>query len=420
MKFLKHSLVQSMGIYTLSNVLNSAIPFLLLPLLTAYLSPADYGVLTNYNSLLALLIPFISINLSTSLQVIYVKKRDEFSTYVSTGVGVNVILTLVFSLCCILFSDTIYRFTEIPVQYIWFVSLYASFQNMVDILLSIWRMEDKAIYYGIFRVSRTALELGLATLLIVVYQHSFSGSIEALAIAYGAGALFMLIYLIQRKILIFEFKKKHITHIIKYGAPLIPHVLGSVVIMYTDKIALTYYHGLTSNGIYSVGFMVGQVIGLFQNSFNQAWVPWVFKRLGKDDEVVHSKIVKWTYLYFAVILVVAVLFYFFTPVIFLFLGKSYASGMELVLWIALGFAFNGMYKMVGVYFFYAEKTGFLALISIITAGFNIILAILLVPDYGYFGAAIGTMISFFTQFVVTWWFGNKIYPMPWLGSNKRK
>lgn len=418
MKFFKSSLVRSMGIYTLTNVINSAIPFLLLPLLTIYLSPADYGILTNFNSLLALLIPFISLNLMTSLQVIYVKKSNELTDYISTGIFTTIFLTFVFTAVIFVFSSQISDFTGVPVQFIWFVSIYATFQNIVEVLLSLWRMEDKAIQYGVFRIVRTIIELGLAIILIVYYGKSFSGSIEALAISYGIGTVFTLIYLVKKRILVWTFKRVHLNYLVRYGVPLIPHVLGSVVIMYTDKLALTYYHGLAANGVYSVGFMVAQVIGLLQNSFNQAWVPWVFKELAIGKKSVQKQIVKWTYIYFIGIIVVSLVFYLFTPLIFHFLGKSYAGGMTLVLWIALGFAFNGMYKMVGVYFFYMEKTGTLASISIFTAAINIGLAILLIPSYGFFGAAIGTMISFLIQFLLTWWLGNRIYPMPWFGSKE--
>ncbi|HVL01538.1 MAG TPA: oligosaccharide flippase family protein, partial [Dongiaceae bacterium] len=42
-KVTKSSLVSGVGIYLIASVINAAIPFLLLPVLTRYLEPAEYG-----------------------------------------------------------------------------------------------------------------------------------------------------------------------------------------------------------------------------------------------------------------------------------------------------------------------------------------------------------------------------------------
>jgi O-antigen/teichoic acid export membrane protein len=56
-KFLK-----SIGSYTLVNIINKGIPFLLLPILTNYLSKEDYGVITNIESLIVISVALIGVN----------------------------------------------------------------------------------------------------------------------------------------------------------------------------------------------------------------------------------------------------------------------------------------------------------------------------------------------------------------------
>ena len=205
----------------------------------------------------------------------------------------------------------------------------------------------------------------------------------------------------------------HIKHLLLFGLPLIPHVLSSVAIMYTDKLMLSAMINIEANGIFSVGFMVGQVIGLIQNSFNQAWVPWVFNVLKKNDEKDKSKIVKYTYYYFLGILLLTLVLWVFTPLIYSIIGKAFASSITLVFWISLGFAFNGMYKMVSVYFFYLEKTKQLAIISFTSAIINVLLNLWLIPMYGILGAALSTMTAMFTQFLFTWIWSSYYIKMPW-------
>lgn len=413
MKLLKSKMVRSLGIYTIANVINASIPFLLLPLLTNYLSTEDYGILTNFKLLIELLIPFISLNLMTSLQVVYVNRNADTGSYISSGLFTMLVLTVVFTLLAIVFSEQIVQGTGVPASFVVMTAIYAFYQNVVEILLSIWRMEDKAVSFGVFRIIRTIIELGIALILIIGFNLSFEGSIYAMSYSYGLGTIVALFILYHHKYLLCSFQWKHVRHLFFYGAPLIPHVLGSVAIVYTDKLVITQYMGLSENGIYSVGFLVGQVIGLLQNSFNQAWVPYVFNGLKAGDDSTKHKIVKWTYIYMIGIVVITLLFYLCTPLIFHFLGKEFRGGMDLVLWIALGFAFNGMYKMVGVYFFYKEKTNFIAVISILTAVINYFFVVWMVPRYGYTGAAIATMTAFFIQFICTWIWSARVQKMPW-------
>jgi O-antigen/teichoic acid export membrane protein len=413
MKLLKSKLVRSLGIYTISNVINASIPFLLLPLLTNYLSTEDFGILTNFKLLIELLIPFISLNMMTSLQVVYVNRHKELGSYISSGMIAMVVLTALFSVLAALFSEKIVEGTGVPPSFVVMASVYALYQNVVEVLLSVWRMEDKAISFGVFRIARTVIELALALILILGFGLSFEGSIYALSYSYGLGTVVAIFFLVRSRFLPLSFEWRHVRHIFNYGAPLIPHVLGSVMIGYTDKLVITQYMGLSENGIYSVGFMVGQVIGLLQTSFNQAWVPYVFNGLKSGEEQVKVRIVRWTYIYMIAILAITLFFYLCTPLVFMFLGKGFQGGMELVLWIALGFAFNGMYKMVGVYFFYREKTNFIAVISILTAVINYFFVVWMVPHYGYTGAAIATMSAFFIQFLCTWIWSTRVEKMPW-------
>jgi O-antigen/teichoic acid export membrane protein len=406
--------LRSMGIYTFSNIVNAGIPFLLLPVLTTYLTTEDYGVLSNFNALANIMIPLIGINLMSSVQVQFLKEEVDFKSYVSTGFYFNILLTLIFTLILAVFSGKVALLTGVPEQFLAFAILYGFFNTVIEVLLAVWRMEDKSWNYGIFRIGRTIVEIALVFLLVLVFRLDFSGSIYAMICSYGAATALAILVLIRKQILWGSFSREYLSHVLRYGIPLIPHSLSAVVIMYADKLILTHYHGLSANGVYSVGFMVGQLIGLLQNSFNQAWVPWVFQKLKKGEEADKVKMVKLTYIYIVAILIAVVLLWLILPWIYMLFGKDFQQGREMVLWVALGFAFNGMYKMVSVYIFYLERTGIIAINTVIAAVLNIALSLLLIPDYGAMGAAYAQMISMFVLFFGTWMLSSRLMKMPWL------
>ena len=74
----------------------------------------------------------------------------------------------------------------------------------------------------------------------------------------------------------------------------------------------------------------------------------------------------------------------------------------------MGYAFNGMYKMVGVYIFYAQKTSYLALTTFFAAIVNIIISYYLIKANGAIGAAQATTIAFLLVFLFDWILSNKV------------
>lgn len=407
-----------MSIYTFTNVLNAAVPFLLLFPLTHYLSKEDYGILSNFGVMTNLMVPLVGINLMSSVQIQYLKDEINDKNYISSGLRLSVILTLIFSAVLFFLGTFLEELVGIPRIFLYFIGVYALFNVIIEILLAVWRMEDAAINYGIFRISRTLVEVGLVAFFVIGCGMKFDGSIFAMFIAYALGCVVALLILMNKKLLFGSFNKTYMRHAIRYGVPLIPHTLSGVVIMYSDKLIITYYHGIGENGIYSVGFLIGQIIGLVQNSFNQAWVPWVFQKLKAGKENDKRRMVKITYLYFGGILLAVVALWLITPIIYNLLGKSFGAGMDMVLWVAMGFAFNGMYKMVSVYLFYLEKTMIIAFMSFGVAITNILLNFAFIPKYGMQGAAVATMIAMCLQFIVTWWISSRLIKMPWFWQTK--
>jgi len=415
---IRAGIVKSMGIYTLSNMINASIPFVLLPVLTQYLSTDDYGILSNFGVVANILLALVGINLMASIQVQYLREEVDNRDYLTSVFRLNLLLTAVFSGLTYLFSGPLHDFTGVPLDILYLMGIYALFLTVVEVLLAVWRMEDKAVHYGVFRIGRTVAEVSLVVFFVVINEMDFRGSVYAMMIAYAIGCIVAFGILLHKRLVFGRFRKDYLSHALRYGAPLIPHALGGLAILYADKLILTYYHGLHANGVYSVGFLVGQSIGLLQNSFNQAWVPWVYQKLRKNERSDRLKMVKITYVYLGLILVAVVMLWLVIPYIYSLLGKEFQAGMGLVLWIGLGFAFNGMYKMVSVYLFYLEKTMVIATMSIGAAALNIVLNFMFVPKYAAEGAALATLTSMFVQFIIAWWISSRYLKMPWLLRNK--
>lgn len=410
---IKNTFLKSIGSYTLVNIINKGIPFLLIPLLTHYLSKEDMGILTNIESLITISVTLIGVNLSSSVTRQYVKKGVDIKSYISTAFRIVLLSFVIVTLLYGGLANFISELTEIPKEIIYVISIYAILDNLMEVILALWRMRDKAFSYGSYRIARTIIELGISLLLVVGYSYNWYGRFYGLYVACVVSGLFAAFYLMKNKFLTANYKKGYAEHFLKFGIPLIPHSISGVLIMYSDKIIITQYLDIGQNGVYSVAFTIGMAISLLQNSFNQAWVPMLFKKLALNSRTEKIKLVKITYLYMIVMLLLALVLWGITPIIYSFLGEDFSGGMGVVAIIGFGFAFNGMYKMMVNYMFYAEKTFVISLITIFLAALNIGLSIYLIKDYGIVGTAYASAITFFAQFIITWYISNKVYPMPW-------
>jgi O-antigen/teichoic acid export membrane protein len=178
--------------------------------------------------------------------------------------------------------------------------------------------------------------------------------------------------------------------------------------------------GIRDTGIYTVGSQIGMMMLFITASFNMAWVPWLFEKLKHGDIIWKQKIVVLTYLYSVAILLFATLLGYLAPWFFkVFIGKEFTSGSGYVVWIALGYAFNGMYMMVTNYLFYAEKTYLVSIATFVSAIVNVAASYVLIRMNGAVGAAQGAMLAHFSSFLLTWYFSARVYPMPWNLDFKR-
>ena len=400
-----HKLFKNSLVYTSTNVINNAIPFFLLPIMTRYLTPSDYGVVATFNVLSAVMVVFVGLSMHGAINVNYFKlEKEELREYIGNVFSILFSsFLLVFAVVYILKSN-FSVLTKFPENWILYIVVIALFQSIFAITLGLWQVEQKSLPYGLFQISRTILNVSLSVVFVVLLCWGWQGRILGVIITsviFGLLSIFVI------------YKRKYINALL-FGIPLIPHALGGWIITGIDRIFINSMVGVAPTGIYTVGYQVGMIIGLLANSFNLAWSPFLFEKLKENNYLTKVKIVKFTYLYNAGIIIVALALSFFAPYFLkFFVSRNFYFAYKYVLWIALGYAFQGMYLMVVNYIFYVKKTYILAWVTFSSAGINVVLNYFFIKANGAIGAAQATTITFFTQFIMVWILSAKVYRMPW-------
>lgn len=408
-------LFKSTGIYTISSIINKAIPFFLLPLMTRFLTPEDYGIVSMFGVVLSITIPIIGLSVDGAVERVYFEKDSvKIEEYIFNTLILLLISSILGAFLYILLVKYITDITSIPKNILWTVVIIAIFEFISRIVLVIFRVQYKAKQFGIFQISSTALNTIASILLIVYFGLTWEGRILAQLLAALLMGTIGLFVLIRGKWIKARINFSYLIHAFRFGIPLVPHAIGSVIMTITDRLFITNMVGLETTGIYSVGYQIGMIINILSVSFNQAYAPWLYSKLKENNFSNKLKIVKGTYIYFASILMVALILSVIAPLIVtIFVGDKFEGSVIYVFWISVGYAFNGMYFMVTNYIFFAERTSILAKITFTSALFNIPLNYYFVSSYGAIGAAQATTIIYLIKFLLTWMLSSKVFKMPW-------
>ena len=410
-KFLKNSLIYAGG-----DIVNKAVPFLMLPILTRYLTPEDYGLMASFLSLVAFLSIFIGLSVHGAVNVNFFKLSSEkLRVYIVNAILLLSISTSVVFVVILLFDTRISERLLLDKEWIYIAVVVSLSQFLTTLNLTLWIAEEKPKPYAIYQLLQTFLITLLSLVLIVGYEFDWRGQVLAFIIGTVSFALLSLLTMKQRNYFKLEYNHKDIRDLLSFGLPLVPHQLGGWLDTNADKLLLIAMVGATSTGLFTVGYQIGMMMGIVVTAFNKTWSPYLYKKLSSNPTVGEKiKIVKFTYLYFIAIIVLVIILDFISTLIFKYmLDESFASSQEFVIYILVAYGFSGMYFMVGNYIFYEKKTKLLASITLSVAIVHVLLSYLFINMYGAIGVAYSSAISFAMTFVLVFIFSHRIYPMPW-------
>lgn len=409
------SFFKTAGLYAGASVVNGVLPFLLLPILTRYMLPADYALTVMFTTVSAFLLPLAGLSLHGAVNVRYFQKTDEpLSRYISTCCVIVAVSTLVTVLAVLAARSLLMQMTGLPASWLAMAAIFAGSQAFVQLRLVCWQAARKPLPYVAFQLGIALLITLFTILLVVPLAAGWQGRTGAQLVVTFVFAALALGLLRRQNLLYVQFDRNDARDALAYGVPLIPHIVGSLLIVMSDRVIVASKLGLHDAGIYAAGMQVGLITSLLAEAFNRAYNPWLFERLAEDQLEVRRAVVKFTYVYFVAALLTGVAIGLGAPMFAtLLISPSYGDTSGYAFWISLGGAFQGMYFMVGLLIAYARKTHWLALVTIVGGLLNVPLTLALLEINGALGAAQSFAIIQGLFFLATWLLSMYVYPMPW-------
>jgi len=400
--------------YFLISILTKATGFLLLPIITRYLSLEEYGLYTNIQSAQSILYLFATLSLDAAYgRFIYdynsSTKRLKIltSTIFTVFILWNLIYIFISGIAVYYLIDT-WGYKELFIAFLLpFITLFQQFSTL-NISLMKSRHDTKKLLFI------TTSSFFITQIIILIMLIGFNIGVQSFFIAqFIVGAIVMYVHLNMMKkegiIKLFIFKKHTFRKVFKYALGYIPLSFSSWVFALSDRYIITYYVSLAMAGKYSFIMQLTAIIQVVMQAIDTAYTP-IFMALMKEktEENVEKLKSYFTVMSFLLLCMYLGMVLFMPFLIEAFFPEKYQGDYLLISILSMGFVFLAIRKMFVSVLVYHKKSFWISISGYIPAIINLVLNFIFVPKYGMYAAAWSTLISFFLYGIIVFVMAQKL------------
>ena len=261
-------LFKTTGIYLIGNFASRFLSIFLLPLYTIYLSPEDFGIVDIIISIVPLIGPVFTLQITDSM----FRLMFDYKTYRDRGICISSSLFILFcgGLSFALFYFPLsfyYNFRYHISFFIYFICHY-----LLIFVQKISRGLSHNVDYAVSGVISSFVHIGFNALLIVSLGLGARGMIIAATISFVTTTVFLFIRInLAQYIRVRWIDINEIIRQIKYSLPLIPNVICWWVLNVIGKYILLFFHGEFITGILAVATKLPNFFTSISSVFMLAW-----------------------------------------------------------------------------------------------------------------------------------------------------
>ena len=421
-KIFSNTLVKDTGAYTFLYILDKTIPFVILPIITRFITKEEMGTWILFQSIFSIMIPLLSLCFSNTITIKYFKQtREEFIVYLNQIFLYAFILFGVSLLLVLSFHSYIERIIDFSEKWQYIFCLLVLFDQFILIRMALWRMDRKLKLFSLFTISYTLLQNSLSLLAVSIYGLGWEGLVYSKVMSYGVFFFISLMSFNKDRLIKLELKirKELLPDILKISIPIAIHRFGTWLGDSASRLIINFLIGAAATGSYGIAAVFSVVITVILDSFNKAYVPYLYDKLAKINSDIKIHLVKLTYICYILIFILAIfvgLFGYF-GVEFIY-GKQYADTKPIIILLSCSAAINGLYKLHVNYIFFTEKTHLIMRVTFLSGTFNCLFSFFMVKYYGMIGAAFSQLITGILVYLLVFYTANKLYPLPWFDAFK--
>lgn len=408
-------LASSVGVYATASLAQKGLAFLLIPVYTRFIQPDEYGVLELLTAFSTVAFGLLALGLPAAIMKTY--HRDTGSAEVkarvlSTANLIGLPILLVGSALLFLLAEPIsqWLFESGQAADLLRIMVFSGIlSTAVLLLLAGLRAEERATAYSSVVLLQFLVAMALNIVFVVQLSMGVRGVLIGNLISHFV-SLPVAMWLVSRRTEL-TFEPRLVRPLLTFGLLVVPGVLTGWINNLSDRYILNLFGQLDEVAVYGIGYKFGMVIQfLIVWPFQLAWPALAFSISNRaEHKATYSRVLTYlTAILGAAVVALSVLSRFVVPVV---VGKGYEQAYRVVPYVALGYAFTGVYFCLSPGIHVAGKTRYLPVLLGVSASVNIALNFALIPHFGMMGAAAATTVSFLVSASGAWILTRKVYPV---------
>lgn len=391
--------------YLAANAITALVSLIAIPVYSRLLEPADYGILSVFNSAVTLLVAILPLGMHSAIGRYYYEGKDDYPELIGTTVILSVSAFAVMSILLIPWWFDLAALISAPSLIIPLVLAVSALRIIQSFHNQLFAARKESLHVAVSNLLRVMGEFGVAIVLLLLLQDNlYLGPIGGQLVAASALAVFCIWKL--RAHTKFNFQSEHARYVLAFGVPLIVYQLGGIILGAADRFMIAAILGTSETGVYALSYNLGMTVSLVFVAVSQAWVPYYYtfmreKRYEEHDrqlELVIRLICTCGLLVGVIGAEVA------RPVI----GPAFRGGLNLVGIVAISYVWRALGQAYTRNFQFAKKTALSSGVFVVAALVNVLLNWIFLPHFGIAAAAYTTLASFMVMLVLAWMLNKRV------------
>lgn len=423
--------------YGLSSIVARFLNYLLTPYLTnpAVLSLVQYGEMSVVYSA----IPFMSALFTYGFEITYFRysnKDDNQNVIFNTSALSIIITTLLFTGVLLVYNEPIAAFLKVEnhPEFVTWAAIIIAIDTLAVIPFAKLRNINRPKKYALIRVAGI-----LINIISVVFFYSFLPGIaennpESVFASWydseiGAGYVLianiissgLMLLLLSSEVMSIRFEGsfKMWKEMILYSLPLMVAGFAGVINETFDRIMLNWYAPkdgpLTPKeqvSIYSACYKLSLLINIFIQAFRLAAEPFFFSEAkNKNAPETYARVMKY--------IVIAMSGMFLVVTLYIDFWKHFIQneemwvGLKVVPILLIANMSLGVYYNLSFWYKLSQTTYAALVITLVGAALTLSVNYFLIPVLGYMASAWATLACYGSMMVISYFWGKKVYPVPY-------
>ena len=403
-KFYVGKLISGSVAMMLSSMSLKLVKLFILPIMTYYLSPKDFGIIASIKMVQGFLLLLYNPGIISGTTRLFYDTEDENERKSLIGssllffLSFSTIIALVLILTGNLFFDKIFNEFELyPYGIIAIImSILIQPKRLWSALLTFQFKVKKIAFISVFQmIIEVSISLYLVTIILFGVEGRIIGMITGIFFLFITSLITIIKYT-EGNFKFYSFKK--IKEILKFSLPLAPAIWAYSALDIADRFLIERYIGLDSLGIYSIAYILSSMPLFFSVGFRKMWNPIFYENMNTKNYSSVNSLIKAFVIFNS--LICSFLILFSEEIVFYILSKDFSNAKIIIPWVTLGVFFLGLLPISSSFISYEKKFHKISMNAAISAVINIIINIILLPRIGILGSAIATFIAYVFYFAL--------------------